>query len=74
MSTPDLSPLLAGELVCHKCGKKMTMKVVMGARAVTCIEYMCKNPKSGCSYKVQSFAMASMEMVGVRPDETEVRP
>jgi hypothetical protein len=37
------------------------------------LEYVCKNPKTGCNYKVQSTIMTSMEMLALRDDGSEVR-
>jgi RNase P subunit RPR2 len=77
MSIPELSPLVAANLVCHECGTVMKPKVVMGRRGqkqvVSCLEYVCNNPKTGCRYKVQSTSMTSMEMLAMREDGSEVR-
>jgi hypothetical protein len=78
MSIPELSPLLAANLVCHKCGTLMKPKVVMGRKGkeqvVSHLEYVCINPKTGCRYKVSSTTMAgSIEMVALREDGSEVR-
>ena len=77
MSTPDLSPLVAANLVCHDCGTVLKPKVVMGRRGkkevVDHIEYVCKNPKTGCNYKVHSTVMQSGEMIALREDGSEVR-
>jgi hypothetical protein len=52
-------------------------KVVMGRRGkkevVDHIEYVCKNPKTGCNYKVHSTVMQSGEMIALREDGSEVR-
>jgi hypothetical protein len=37
------------------------------------LEYACKNPKTGCNYKLESTAMTSAEMIGLREDGSEVR-
>lgn len=77
MSTPDLSPLVAAQLICHECGQAMKMKVVKGRKGqketVDHLEYVCKNPKTGCKYKVSSTLMHSGEMVALRDDGEEVR-
>ncbi len=77
MSIPDLSPLVAANLVCHDCGTIMKPKVVMGRKGqksvVDHLEYVCKNPVTGCRYKVRSFTMTNMEMVAIREDGSEVR-
>ena len=72
-SMPDLSPLMADALVCHKCGEFMKRKVVKGPRGVKCIEYSCTNKKTGCSYKVESYTMISSQMIGIREDGSEIR-
>ena len=77
-SIPDLSPLLAANLVCHDCGTVLKPKPVMGRRGqkqvVTHLEYICKNPKTGCNYKINSTTMAgSIEMIALREDGSEVR-
>ena len=78
MSIPDLSPLVAANLVCHDCGNILKPKVVMGHRGqkqvVDHLEYVCKNRETGCNYKVSSTTMAgSIEMVALREDGSEVR-
>jgi hypothetical protein len=77
MSIPDLSPLVAANLVCHDCGTVLKPKVVMGRKGqktvVDHLEYSCVNPKTGCKYKVRSFTMTNMEMVALREDGSEVR-
>ena len=77
MSIPDLSPLVAANRVCHECGTIMKPKVVMGRRGqkqiVDHLEYVCKNPKTGCNYKVNSTLMGQEEMVALREDGSEVR-
>jgi len=79
MSTPNLSPLVAANLVCHDCGTIMKPKVVMGRRGkkevVDHLEYICKNPKTGCNYMVRSTVMtdSSSQMVALREDGSEVR-
>lgn len=78
MSIPDLSPLVAANLVCHECGTVLKPKVVMGRKGqkqvVSHLEYVCKNPKTGCNYKVSSTTMApSIEMLALRDDGSEVR-
>ena len=77
MSMPELSPLVAANLVCHECGTILKPKVVMGRKGqkqvVDHLEYVCKNPKTGCNYKVQSTIMTSMEMLALRDDGSEVR-
>jgi hypothetical protein len=74
---PELSPLVAANLVCHECGTILKPKVVMGRKGqkqvVDHLEYVCKNPKTGCNYKVQSTIMTSMEMLALRDDGSEVR-
>jgi hypothetical protein len=39
------------------------------------LEYVCKNPKTGCNYKVHSTVMtdSSSQMVALRDDGSEVR-
>lgn len=78
MSIPDLSPLLAANLVCHECGTVLKPKVIMGRRGqkqvVSHLEYTCINPKTGCRYKINSTTMAgSIEMLAIREDGSEVR-
>ena len=77
MSIPELSPLVAANLVCHECGTILKPKVVMGRKGkkqvVSHLEYVCKNKETGCNYKVQSSTMTSMEMVALREDGSEVR-
>lgn len=79
MSVPDLSPLVAANLVCHDCGTFMKPKVVFGRRGqkqvVDHLEYVCKNPKTGCNYKVNSTVMtdSSSQIVALREDGSEVR-
>lgn len=77
MSMPDLSPLVAANLVCHECGTIMKPKVVMGRKGqkqvVDHLEYVCNNPKTGCKYKILSTLMQSGEMVALRDDGSEVR-
>ena len=77
MSIPELSPLVAANLVCHECGAVMHPKVVMGRKGqkhvVNHLEYVCKNKETGCNYKVSSTTMTSMEMVALREDGSEVR-
>lgn len=77
MSIPELSPLIAANLVCHECGAVMKPKVVMRHKGqkqvVSHLEYVCKNKETGCNYKVQSTSMTSMEMVALREDGSEVR-
>lgn len=72
MSMPDLSPLKADALVCHKCGWYMNQKIVMGPRGVDCVEYSCQNTETGCSYKVKSYEMLSSQMIGLREDGSEI--
>ncbi len=77
MSIPELSPLVAASLVCHECGTILNPKVVMGRKGqkqvVDHLEYVCKNPKTGCNYKVKSTLMHSGEMLALRDDGGEVR-
>ena len=77
MSVPDLSPLVAAPLVCHKCGQPLKMKVIMGKRGQQTVtdhlEYTCINPKTGCRYRINSYQMQSSEMVALRDDGSEVR-
>jgi RNase P subunit RPR2 len=77
MSIPDLSPLIAANLVCHDCGTVLKPKVIMGRRGkkevVSHLEYVCKNPKTGCNYKISSTSMCSDMMVALRDDGSEVR-
>ena len=77
MSMPDLSPLVAATLVCHECGTVLKPKVVFGRKGqkqvVDHLEYVCKNPKTGCNYKVQSKLMQSGDMLALRDDGSEVR-
>lgn len=72
MGMPDHAPLLAGNVVCFTCGTILKPYVVMGRRGVDHIEYECKNPSTGCSYKVESNHMISAEMKGLRTDGSEV--
>jgi hypothetical protein len=55
----------------------MKMKVVMGKKGPKMVarhlEYTCRNEETGCSYKVQSTAMSSGEMVPLRNDGSEVK-
>ena len=77
MSMPELSPLVAHDLVCHDCGKIIQPTVVMGNRGrkkvVTHLEYRHVNKEAGCNYKVESNAMTSMEMRPMREDGSEVQ-
>jgi hypothetical protein len=78
MSVPDLSPLLAANLICHDCGRVLKPKAVMGRRGqkqvVDHLEYVCQNKETGCNYKINSTTMAgSIEMVALREDGSEVR-
>ena len=77
MSMPELSPLIAANLVCHECGTVMKPKVVFGRKwqkqVVDHLEYVCKNPKTGCNYKVNSTLMGQEEMIALRDDGSEVR-
>lgn len=77
MAIPDLSPLTAPNLVCHECGKTLKPKVVMRNRGqkkvVSHLEYVCKNPETGCNYKVESTHMNTTEMLALRDDGSEVR-
>ena len=77
MSIPDLSPLVAANFVCHECGTVLKPKVVMGRKGqkqvVDHLEYVCKNPKTGCNYKVNSTLMGQEEMIALRDDGSEVR-
>jgi hypothetical protein len=79
MSIPDLSPLVAANLVCHDCGTVLKPKVVFGRKGqkqvVDHLEYECRNPKTGCRYKVLSTEMthSSAQMVALREDGSEVR-
>jgi RNase P subunit RPR2 len=79
MSIPDLSPLVAANLVCHSCGTVLKPKVVMGRRGqkqvVDHLEYVCKNKETGCNYKVHSTVMtdSSSQIVALRDDGSEVR-
>ena len=79
MSVPDLSPLYATTLVCHKCGREMKKKVVMRrsgqtGQVVDHIQYTCINEKTECRYMVKSTTMHTSEMIGLREDRSEVRP
>lgn len=52
---PELSPLVASDLICDRCGEKMMRHVVkaQNGRPLN-IEYSCSNKATGCSYKVVS--------------------
>ena len=73
----QLSPLVAANLICRECGTVMKPKAVMARfeqrQIVHHLEYVCKNPKTGCNYKIDSTAMTSAEMIGLREDGSEVR-
>lgn len=75
MSMPELSPLIAGNLVCRECGSVLKPKSVMQKRGqktiVSHLEYVCENPKTGCNYKVKSTNMLSAEMIPLREDGSE---
>jgi hypothetical protein len=77
MSVPELSPLVAGNLVCHECGKPMKMEVVMGRKGqkqvVSHLKYTCINKQTGCRYTLNSTGMTNGEMVALREDGSEVR-
>lgn len=72
MPMPELSPLVAPNLVCRDCGSVLKPKVVFmnrgQKRIVSHLEYECRNEKTGCSYRVESSVMTSMEMKPLRPD------
>lgn len=55
----------------------MHAKVIFGRKGqkkvVDHLEFVCKNPETGCSYKVKSFSMCSDMMIALRPDGSEVR-
>lgn len=75
MSMPELSPLVAANLVCHECGNVMKPKAVMANRGqkkvVSHLEYECINPKTGCRYRVKSTDMTHAEMIPMREDGSE---
>lgn len=78
MSLPELSPLIADTLVCRDCGETIKPKPVMIKRGqkpfCSHIEYIHKNEKTGCNYRVESTTMTSMQMVPLRSDGSEARP
>lgn len=77
MSMPELSPLIAANLVCHECGKRMEPRAVMANRGqkkvVAYLEYECVNEKTGCRYKVRSTDMTHAEMIPLRADGSEAK-
>lgn len=77
MSMPVLSPLVAHNLICRDCATVMKPKAIMGRLGgkdvVDHLEYRCMNPKTGCSYKVESNSMAPWEMKPVRADGSDAK-
>ena len=77
MSMPELSPLVAANLVCHECGEIIKPKAVMGNRGqkkvVSHLEYRHTNKKTDCNYVVESTTMTSMEMRPLREDGSLVK-
>lgn len=77
MSMPELSPLVAANLVCHDCGQVIKPKAVMARRGqkevVSHLEYRHTNKKTDCNYMVESTLMTSMEMKGLREDGSMVQ-
>jgi predicted Rdx family selenoprotein len=77
MSMPDLSPLIAHNLVCRDCGSVLKPKAIMARRGqkdfVDHLEYRCVNAKTGCSYKIESNSMAPWEMKPLRLDGSEAK-
>jgi hypothetical protein len=77
MSMPELSPLVAANLVCHECGWTIKPKAIMGRRGqkqtVTHLEYRHTNPETGCNYLVESNLMTQMEMKALREDGTTAK-
>jgi hypothetical protein len=73
-SIPDLSPLLAPNLVCRGCGQIIEPKVIKGFHgAVETLRYDHRNTEVGCSYRVDSTAMTPSGMVPLREDGSEVK-
>lgn len=68
-TVPEHAPLIASEVVCHTCGSFLKPKVVMGRSGVNTLVYECFNKKTGCSYKIETNAYLSSEVVAVRPKE-----
>lgn len=72
MSMPELSPLVAANLVCRECGEIIKPKVVMGNRGhkkiASHVEYVHVNAKTGCNYKLESTVMTTSEMRPLRAD------
>jgi len=57
---PELSPLLAADYVCDRCGETMSKTVIKNAQGRPLkMEYTCHNQNTGCGYKFESDARAS---------------
>lgn len=71
---PDLSPLLAPDLICHTCAEKIIGKVVTTPRGnVLHVRYEHRNEKTGCSYWFTQNTMVQAELKALRPDESEAK-
>jgi hypothetical protein len=55
MALPALSPLLAPEMFCDRCGEKLNRKIVKdpAGRAIHML-YSCTNKDAGCNYELIS--------------------
>lgn len=77
MSMPELSPLVAANLVCPDCGQTIKPKPVIGKRGakeiVTHLEYRHQNEARGCNYVMESTVRTPLEMFPVRVDGTLVK-
>lgn len=77
MSMPELSPLVAPNLVCPDCGTSIAPRAVKAHRGqkeiVTHLEYKHVNKKTGCNYVIDSSQRTSFEMIGLREDGSRVQ-
>ena len=70
---PDHAPMLAPNVVCHKCGSVLKPTPIMGSRGLECVRYQCINTTTGCSYRIESNVMLTGEMIGLRFDGKAVK-
>ena len=73
MAMPDMSPLVAPNLVCRSCGDTLEPKPIKGPRGqILHIEYQCLNEKHD-PYKLETTEMSCSGMKPLRKDGTAVQ-
>lgn len=71
---PDLSPLIASDIVCHGCGDIVKPKVIQNKnKTVECLRYTHTNDEVGCRWQIETNVMMTATMVPMREDGTAVR-